>query len=239
MPSHFHSAAKCDGSSAGRVLFLDRVAQHHRAERRRIDADGLFGAAFDPGEQFGVGRRERRPQQLDLVRLLVAERRDRGLRKPRRHADAQRAGDELQQRPAPGLVERIEPGGKLRRQLGLAERGEGGDDVGEGGGLSFARCAPLRLARGGWRPKAAAGGGCARRPHPHLARLASLATLPRFAGRGMSGPATSARRSPTDRPHSRTTARTALGSVRSAISARMMPGLAWRNDSAPVIAASA
>ena len=116
----------------GEVRLLDRVAQHHGMERRRIDVHRLLGAAFDPGEQLGVGRREAGPHQFHLVRRLVAERRDRGLGKPRRHADAQRAGDEFQQRPAPGLVERIEPGGELRGQFGFAERGERGDDVGEG-----------------------------------------------------------------------------------------------------------
>ena len=90
------------------------------------------------------------PDQLDLVGLLVAERRDRGLGEPRRHADAQRAGDELQQRPAAGLVERVEPGGELRGQLGFAERGERGDDVGE------RRCTVPPLAG---EVGAAAGGG--------------------------------------------------------------------------------
>ena len=57
----------------------------------------------------------------------------------------------FEQRPAPGLVERIEPGGKLGRQLGLAERREGGDDVGEGGGVRVGHergAVPLRAV---WR----------------------------------------------------------------------------------------
>ena len=119
------------GIERGEIAVLDRMRQHRRPERRRIALAGLSRAAFEPGEQLDVGRREPGPEQLDLVRLLVAERGGRGLGEPRRDADAQAAGDELEQRPAAGLVERIEPARKLRRQLGLAERGEGFDDGGE------------------------------------------------------------------------------------------------------------
>ena len=62
--------------------------------------DRLAGAALDPCEQVEIGRREAGPDQLDLVGLFVAERRDSGLGKPRGNADAQRAGDELQQAPS-------------------------------------------------------------------------------------------------------------------------------------------
>jgi hypothetical protein len=66
------------------------------------------------------------------LRVGGAERGNRRLGKSRRNADAQPAGDELDQRPAAGLVERIEPARQPRRQLGLAEGGEGVDDGGEG-----------------------------------------------------------------------------------------------------------
>ena len=115
----------------GKIGFLDRMRQHRRAERRRIAARRLLGAAFEPGEQLRVGRREAGPEQLDLLHVLVAERGGRGLGEPRRDADAQRAGDELEQRPAAGLVERVEPARELRRQLRLAERGDGRDHIGE------------------------------------------------------------------------------------------------------------
>jgi hypothetical protein len=144
------------------------VAEHYRAERRRIDADRLFGAALDPGEQLGVRRREAVPNQLDFVGLLVAKRRDGGFGEPRRYADAQRAGDELQQRPAAGLVEGIEPHGQLARQFGLAERREGGDDVREGGGFSYSS-----PGGGGRRPKAVGWSVCGRTPPGRFA-----ATLP-------------------------------------------------------------
>ena len=125
------------------IAVLDRMRQHHGAERRGIAVDRLFGAALQPGEQVEVGRAETGPDQLDLMRVLVAERCGRGLRQPRGDADPQCTGDEFQQRPAAGLVELVEPALELLRQLGLAERAECGDDFGEGwgGGLLWAAIA--------------------------------------------------------------------------------------------------
>jgi hypothetical protein len=67
---------------------------------------------------------------LDLVRLDAAEARHRGLREPRRDADAQLSGDQLQQRPARRLVEHVEPARDKRRQVGFRGRGEAVDDLG-------------------------------------------------------------------------------------------------------------
>ncbi|BAR56417.1 hypothetical protein NK6_3239 [Bradyrhizobium diazoefficiens] len=108
------------------------MREHHRAERRGIAIDRLFAAAFQPGEQVEIGWREPRPDQLDLMRVLVAERRRGGLCEACGNADAKRAGDELEQRPAAGLIELVEPAFKLLRQFGLAEGAERGDDFGEG-----------------------------------------------------------------------------------------------------------
>ena len=108
------------------------MRQHHRAERRRIEIDRLCRAAFQPREQIEIGRREPGPHQLDLVRILVAECRGGGLGEPRRDPDPHRAGDELQQRPAAGFVEFVEPARQLFRQLGLAQRAQRGDDLGKG-----------------------------------------------------------------------------------------------------------
>ena len=168
----------------GEIGVVQRVRQHRRAERRRIAVDRLVGAALQPGEQLDIGRRKPGPEHLDLVGVLAAERGSRGLGEPRRDADAQAAGDQLEQRPAAGLVERIEPARELRRQLRLAERGERFDDVGQ------RRC--------------------------------------QQSGRvdGIRAPATSAPPSPTGRRHSRSCSSNSTGSVRSAISARIMP--AWR-----------
>ena len=132
------------------IGIVERMRQHRRAERRRIAARRLLGAAFEPGEQLAIGRREAGPDQLDLLRILVGQRGDGGLGQPRRNADAQAAGDELDQRPAAGLVERIEPARQLLRQLRLAERGEGFDHGGEGK-FSFP---PPRRERMNWATSA-------------------------------------------------------------------------------------
>ena len=71
------------------------------------------------------------PDQLDLVRLKAAELRDRGLGEPRRDADPQFAGDELQKRPPAGLVQGVEPARDASRKVALAGGGEGLDHLGE------------------------------------------------------------------------------------------------------------
>ena len=167
----------------GEFRLFDRVREHDRAERRRIARDRLCGAAFDPGKQIEIGRREPRPDQFDLVRVLAAEGGDGGLRQPRRDADAQRAGDQLEQRPAAGRVERIEPARELRRQLGFAERGEREDDGGERGGARAALALqgddrlPSPLERGGL----GRGVICSSPPPP--SRLAPRSDLPLQGGR--------------------------------------------------------
>ena len=111
---------------------LDRMRQHHRPKWRGIEIDWLFGAAFQPGEQIEIGRREPGPHQLDVVRVLFAEFRRGGLGQPRRNPDPHRAGDEFEQRPAAGLVELVEPARQLLGQFRLAERAQRGDDFGQG-----------------------------------------------------------------------------------------------------------
>src|SRR6185437_8596909 len=119
----------------GEIGVLDGMREHWRPERRRIARRRLLRAAFEPGEQLGVGRRQPGPQQFDLVRLFLAKRGHGGLGEPRRYADAHRSRQNLQKRPAPGLVETVEPARDLRRQLRLAEGEECFDDGGEGGGF--------------------------------------------------------------------------------------------------------
>ena len=195
MPSHFHSAMKSAGSSAARSassIACASIAGRNGAGSR---ARRLLGAAFEPGEQLAVGRREAGPEHLDLVGVLAAERGGRGLGEPRRDADAQAAGDQLEQRPAAGLVERVEPARELRGQLRLAERATASRPPRTATACAFGRCA-----------------GSAR-PHQRdgFRQVADIVV---------------------GQPNS-------TGSVRSAISARIMPGLACWNDSAPVSAASA
>jgi hypothetical protein len=118
---------------AAEIRLLDRMRQHHRPERRRVAIDRLVAAAFEPGEQVGVGRGEAGPDQLDVVRVFAAERGGRGLGEARGDADPHRAGDEFEQGPAAGLVEFVEPARQLPRQLGFAEGAQGGDDFGQRG----------------------------------------------------------------------------------------------------------
>src|SRR5262249_19627174 len=92
--------------------------------RHRISGHRLAGASLEPSEQVEIGRGQSGPNQLDFVRLLVAERCDRGFGEARRYADAQRAGDKLEQRPAPGLIELTEPACKLRGKLRFAQCSE-------------------------------------------------------------------------------------------------------------------
>ena len=142
------------------IRILDRMRQHHRAERCRIAIDWLFAASFQPGEQIEIGRREARPHQLDIMRILVAEGCCGGFGQPRRNPDPHRAGDEFQQRPAPGLIELVEPARQLLWQLGLAEGAQRGDDFGE--------------CRRGW--VVVAGRECPLRPHQRH-RLGEIADI--------------------------------------------------------------
>ena len=104
-------------------------------------------AALEPGEQLTIGRREAGPDQLDLPRVVRAERGSRRLGKPRRDTDAQASGHELQQRPASGLLELVEPARDLAGQLGFAERGQRGNHLRQRECVSA-----LVLSTGGRRP---------------------------------------------------------------------------------------
>ena len=115
----------------GKIPILDRMRQHHRAERRGVQIDRLFVAPLQPCEQIEIGRGKPRPHQFDLVRILTPELRRGGLGKPRRNPDPHRAGDEFQQRPAAGLVQLVEPARQLFWEFGLAERAQRGDDFGQ------------------------------------------------------------------------------------------------------------
>ena len=100
MPSHFHSAANSGEVMRPIVGLLQGMGQHHRAERHGIARLGLGAAALHPGEEVLVGRGEPWPEKLDIVGRPVAQRGDGGLGEARRGADAHRAGDELEERPA-------------------------------------------------------------------------------------------------------------------------------------------
>ena len=90
--------------------------------------------------------------------------RHRRLGEPGRHADAQRAGQELEQRPAPGDVEPVEPGLQPGPKLAAADQGQLRDDVGEAWRFrpSCETCPPRPCGeRGGWGcPQTSARRGC-------------------------------------------------------------------------------
>jgi len=65
--------------------------------------------AVEPEEELAVGRRQAVPDLLDLGQRGAALAGERGLGKSCRDADAQRAGDQLQQRPAAGGLQGVEP----------------------------------------------------------------------------------------------------------------------------------
>ena len=68
-----------------------------------------------------------------MVELDAAPLGERGLGQPRRDPDPQRAGDQFQQGPAAGRVERVEPRREMRADLGAAGALQGGNDLIQGG----------------------------------------------------------------------------------------------------------
>ncbi len=83
------------GVEIGKVVILDGVRQHHRAEGRGVEIDRLFRTPLEPREQLEIGRGESRPHQFEFVRVLVPEFCGRGFCQPRRDPDPHRAGDEF------------------------------------------------------------------------------------------------------------------------------------------------
>src|SRR5205085_7858709 len=98
-------------------------------------------------------RREAVPDFLDAVELNAAPFGERGLREPRRDADPHRAGHQLEQRPAAGCVEPVEPWREMRTDIRAACALQGLHDLAQRRNVIC--------------------------PHP----LASLASLPRRQGR--------------------------------------------------------
>ena len=94
-----------------------------------------------------VGRGEAVPDLLDVVGGATADLGHRRLGEAGGDADAQRTGDELQQRPAAGLVEPVEPSGDEGRQAEFADRGEAEHDGGQGRRLA------ILVGRRGRRPQ--------------------------------------------------------------------------------------
>ena len=96
------------GVEPGPIAFLDRMRQHQRAENGLALGAGARAAVLEPGEEVGVGRRQRVPDLLDVGQRVAAHLRQRRLGEARRDTDARRAAEQLQQRPAPAHVEPVE-----------------------------------------------------------------------------------------------------------------------------------
>ena len=77
------------------------------------------------------------PDLLDTVELDTAPFGERGLGEPRRDADPQLAGDELQQRPAPRRIERVEPRLEEPRDLSAGRPFQLFDDFGKARDVAF------------------------------------------------------------------------------------------------------
>jgi hypothetical protein len=124
------------------------MREHRRAERRRVHALRPRALPLDPGEELRIGRVEPVPDMLDLVRVEVAEARDRRLGETGRDADPELAGDQLEERPAADLVQSVEPGRDEARQLGLAGGCEALNHLGQGRDVRKRTLRRDRLSRG-------------------------------------------------------------------------------------------
>ena len=121
MPSHFHSARYCPRSSFGRSASSSGCASISGRKTGTAPASSGRGALpFEPGEEVEVGRLQPVPDLLDLAGLDPAQAGQRQPGEPGRGPDPQAAGDQLEQRPAAGGVQPVEPAGDQLRQLGPA-----------------------------------------------------------------------------------------------------------------------
>ena len=133
MPSHFHSAAKACGSSAGELAVLDRVRQHQWTEHRGGAGLGARTPPLEPAEDRLIGRGGAVPDLFDLGDVDAAMGGERGLGEAGRDADPQRAGHELEKGEAALGVEAVEPAADERRRVPGGGRQQRRGDRGEPG----------------------------------------------------------------------------------------------------------
>ena len=107
----------------------------------RSDEVRPFRVAGEPGEQIGVGRLDGVPHFLDLPDRRIEGLGQRHPGEPRRDADAQAAGDQLEQRPAAGRVQPVEPAGDQAAHLRPAGAAQGSTtSASPGGAASLCVC---------------------------------------------------------------------------------------------------
>ena len=120
MPSHFHSAKKFRRHERGEVPPPSTACASMAGQNGA--GSSASGAARGPRARR-KGRDRAAPAHARGLRChwrLAAELGDRLFGEPRRSADAQRARDELQKRPAAGFVQPVEKRGEDARQIDLA-----------------------------------------------------------------------------------------------------------------------
>ncbi len=125
---------------------LQRMGEHEGAEDRRVGGGRPLAPALGPGEQRQIRGPQPVPDLLHLVDIEPERLRQPGLGQPRRYADAQRPGRELEQSEAPRRIELIEHRRQRARRLRAAERRQAIDHgrQAERAGIDFGRH-PLRL----------------------------------------------------------------------------------------------
>ena len=136
----FPFGGEVGGVEAGEVGCFQGVREHDRAEGGGGGLRGRAGAG-EPGEERDVGGVEAVPELLDFGDVALAEVGEGLLGEAGGDADAQAAGDELQEREAGGGVEAVEQALDHLRGLAAGGGAQGGDDLGEGrvvGGASGA-----------------------------------------------------------------------------------------------------
>ena len=113
---------------------VDRVGQHRREEGTAHVRGGLRTVGRQPVEQGTVGRREAVPDLLDFGDGLVADIGHGLLGQTGRHTDTQCAGQQLEQGPASGRIELVEPALQDRGRLHFGRALQGLDHFAQGRG---------------------------------------------------------------------------------------------------------
>jgi len=132
----FPFRAENAGVEGGEVFGFERVGEHRGAEDGGGGGVGLLGVTFEPGEERQIGGREAVPNFLDVIGggAALGEFGERDAGEAAGGADAQAAGDELQQGETGSSVGGVEPAGDEGGEAGLGGEVQRLDHVRERGG---------------------------------------------------------------------------------------------------------